>query len=132
FNPTTGAFTRTLSTSNGFNFSNAALDGRGEILLADRSPVAPGGVRFFDVASGNELTADRLTFCLPPYAIVPLDEPVSSVAGARANLPALALTFAGRDPARGAVTMSLAVGSASEVRVFVMSTSGRVVCSLSE
>ena len=56
------------------------------------------------------LTADRLTFCLPPFAIVPLDEPPTGLAGAPlASRGPLGLAIAGPQPARGTVMLSLSI-----------------------
>jgi hypothetical protein len=131
FNTTTGAFVRPLSVSSGFAFASAALDGRGELLLADRSTGGAGGVRFFDVATGNELTAYRRTFCLPPNVVVPLDEPVTAVTARRDGaVRALSLRTVASPASRGGVLLRLELPHASWLRVSVLAANGRHVRTL--
>lgn len=58
-----------LLAPGGWVLGGLALDDRGELWVADRSPTSPG-VRIFDAASGTELTARPIDTGLPPFQIL--------------------------------------------------------------
>lgn len=122
FNPTTGASIGTIVSGTGYDFSCAALDHAGQILLTDRSSSPTTGVRFFDVATGLEQVTHRLTYCMPPFVIVPLEEPVTAVADAPRS--------AGLSLRRTAGGVRLTLSAQADAHVDVIRADGRRACRL--
>ena len=68
FNPTTGTKTgATIYNPGGYYLSDIEIGT--DLLLADRKPTNPG-IRFFDVNTNTQLTANPLDVGLPPFDIV--------------------------------------------------------------
>lgn len=68
FDACTGSVLGTAWQSTGFDLCDVEIDGRDQVLLADRDLVAPG-VRIFRARDGVQITSTPLGFGLPPCDI---------------------------------------------------------------
>ncbi|MEO6462701.1 MAG: hypothetical protein ABIP29_06460 [Candidatus Eisenbacteria bacterium] len=101
-----------VHATSGFNLSDAEVNDRSELWLADRTPANPG-IRVFDALTLAPLTAGPVSTCLPPQDLE-FDGDRAVGIGPVASGPAAggAVRFAGAwpNPSRGAVTLRLALG----------------------
>jgi hypothetical protein len=117
----------------GFHLSDAEVNDRGELWLADRTPTAPG-LRIFDAATLAPLFGGGpVSTCLPPQDLEfdgSTAVAVGPLADRRRDGPALAFDGAWPNPSRGAVSLRLALAPGFEggpLRVTLVDPSGRRV-----
>ena len=123
-----------LATS-GFNLSDAEVNDRGELWLAERTPANPG-IRVFDALTLAPLTAGPVSTCLPPQDIE-FDGDLAVGVAPVATAPAAALRFAGAWPNPSRVSVLLRVALAPEfaggtLRLILVDPSGRRVRGLEQ
>lgn len=68
FNAGTGAKTETLYAPGAYVLQDIEVSPGKELFLADRTPTQPG-IRIYDIATDDEVTAAPIDVCLPPFDI---------------------------------------------------------------
>jgi hypothetical protein len=127
-----------VHSTSGFHLSDAEVNDRGELWLADRTPATPG-VRVFDAASLAALTAGPVSTCLPPQDLE-FDGSTAVAVGPPGPGDGLApagadLRFAGAwpNPSRAGVRLRVersGFAAAGAVRATVLDAAGRRVRTL--
>jgi hypothetical protein len=113
----------------GFFLSDAEVNDRSELWLADRTPANPG-IRVYDALTLTPLVTGPVSTCLPPQDIEFDGDATVDVASAGPAGAAVRYAGAWPNPSRGAVTVRLALGSAfagGSLRLTLLDAAGRRV-----
>jgi len=125
FDPSGATGPRTVLAGGGYDYADIAWDGEGQIFLADQT-LGATGVRVFDAATGEQLTADAIPVGRKPFQIVTPTERPTGVPSASPR-SGLRLAAPWPNPANPAVNLRFAAEAGTRVELAVYDLRGRLL-----